>query len=352
MANQLTSQTSEDYSSLHGLRAVAVWLVFIHHFPSFTSGSAAFIVAKQGYVGVSVFFVLSGFLIAHRHYDSAELKWPFFKNYLYKRWARLYPVFFLITTASFAVIWLAGFGFSVKEYALSVSFLKGFSDNYKFTGLSQTWSLTVEVCFYLFAPLLFVLHKCLSWFWRSLGICYLAGLVLWYIGIGFETLHFVAFYTFFGRAFDFFVGFGVYLIARNPKANSFFGRTLIVPTILFCGCIGLLALEDYNQFDETHFDFNYTELIFGNLVLPASIGLLIYRLIAKTHQNSQWLSTPIMQLLGKSSYVFFLIHLGPLSKLMTWTGWLGYFVVVNLISVAVYLFLERWLYEKSISLLK
>jgi peptidoglycan/LPS O-acetylase OafA/YrhL len=356
MATSLIDQKDKNYPSLNGLRVVAVWLVFVHHFPPFEAGSVVFTVAKQGYVGVSFFFVLSGFLIAHRYYEPAEFNWPFFKNYLYKRWARLYPVYFLIVTASFIVLWLAGFGFSVKDYCLNISFLKGFSDQYKFTGLSQTWSLTVEVCFYLLAPLLFVLHKRLGLFWRSLAVCYLVGFGLWYIGFGFETAHFTFFYTFFGRAFDFFVGFGVWLIARNPTVNSFFGRTLFISTIFIFGCIILLALEDHYQFDETHFNFNYTELIINNLVLPAAIGLLIYNLLhtsfnslKKNYRANQWLA---MQLLGKSSYIFFLIHLGPLSKLMTWTGWLGYFTVVNLLSVLIYWFIERLIYEKFIKILK
>jgi peptidoglycan/LPS O-acetylase OafA/YrhL len=328
------------------LRAVAAWLVFIHHFPPFEAGSLAFLIAKQGYLGVSVFFVLSGFLIAHRYYESAELNWAFLKNYLYKRWARLYPVFLLIVTASFTTIWLAGYGFSAKEYWLSISFLKGFSDHYKFTGLSQTWSLTVEVCFYLSAPLLFVLHKRLGWFWQSLAVCYLSGFVLWTIGIGFETVHFTVFYTFFGRAFDFFIGFGLWLIVRNATLNQLFGRFLFIPTFLIVVCVSILALEDYYHFDETHFNFNYIELITNNLILPISIGLLIYNIISENYRISQWLSTPLMQLFGKSSYIFFLIHLCPLSKLMTWTGWLGYFVVVNVISLLVYWSLERQIYQK------
>ncbi len=340
MAHHLTKQaieTNAPFPSLHGLRAVAAWLVFIHHFPPFETGSLAFMVAKQGYIGVSIFFVLSGFLITHRYYSTAQLDWPFFKNYLFKRWVRLYPVFFLITTASFVTIWLAGHGFSSINYVLNISFLKGFSDQYKFTGLSQTWSLTVEACFYTLAPFLFVLHKRFGWFWRSLATCYLAGLLLWCIGFGFETIHFTVFYTFFGRAFDFFVGFGVWILYQKIKNLK---QILFISTLFICLCISLLALEDCYQFDETHFSFSYIELIINNLILPVSIGLLIYNLL-KTSLMFRWLSTPIMQLLGKSSYIFFLIHLGPLTKLMTWTGWLGYFMIVNLISVVVYWFIER-----------
>jgi hypothetical protein len=61
------------FQALTGVRAIAAWLVFFHHYNPFSIerfGSVINQFVQEFHVGVSVFFVLSGFLITHRCFKS------------------------------------------------------------------------------------------------------------------------------------------------------------------------------------------------------------------------------------------------------------------------------------------
>jgi len=152
------------FPALTGTRAVAAFMVYIFHFNPFIPekfGNSIFSFFDQFNAGVPVFFVLSGFLIAARYEDSVEANSTWLKQYLLKRFARIYPIYFLLTTITFVIFWLDFFPLprntspseynSFILYLLNISFLKGFFDLFKNTGLPQSWSLTVEECFYLCA---------------------------------------------------------------------------------------------------------------------------------------------------------------------------------------------------------
>ncbi|WP_136475101.1 acyltransferase family protein [Pseudomonas sp. DG56-2] len=143
---------------IDGLRAVAVLLVLFFH--------AGFSTFSGGYVGVDVFFVISGFLITRlivREYEnSGEFN---FRNFYYKRAQRLLPA--LLTTVSItlvlAVIFftpqhLRRFGAEAIFSTLSLSnffFLSEsgyFNTSSDFKPLLHTWSLSIEEQFYLFWP--------------------------------------------------------------------------------------------------------------------------------------------------------------------------------------------------------
>ncbi len=146
--------------SLTGLRILAAWIIFFHHInPVADKHSFGYFFLKEGYLILTIFFVLSGFIIANRYEVAAEANWLFLRRYFYLRFIRIYPVFWLITTGTFLLIYFYDNQNTPtwKSYWLSISFLKGFSDTHKFWGISQTWSLTVEECFYACAPLLFIM---------------------------------------------------------------------------------------------------------------------------------------------------------------------------------------------------
>jgi len=86
------------FPALTGLRAVAAYCVFLFHFPPVKRASAPGLYAtfREGHVGVSIFFTLSGFLICQRYYRQ-----PFSRAalglYALRRGARIYPAFLLVT---------------------------------------------------------------------------------------------------------------------------------------------------------------------------------------------------------------------------------------------------------------
>ena len=330
--------------SLTGLRIVTAWIIFFHHInPVPDRTSFWHYLLREGHIGLTIFFVLSGFIIAKRYYEDAQSSLSFLQKYFFLRFARIYPAFWFVTTATFVMLYFLKGGISWKVYLLNITFLKGFSDFYKFTGISQTWTLTVEECFYATAPFLFLLYKTHHYFWRSLLGVYGFGLLL-YRWIPpqlrfFETLHFMTHYTFFGRCFDFFAGFGLYLLLQRSQMPVLKGGL----TALGVAGFGVVWLWlGYCQYG--HIELNQVVLfVLQNYVLPIFIAFLIAGLVIEKTFFSQLLGLPFMQWLGNASYIFYLIHIGLLTKLLDWVDWKAYFVLINVISL-----LAHWFFEKPV----
>jgi peptidoglycan/LPS O-acetylase OafA/YrhL len=156
------------FKALTGVRVIAAYMVFIHHKNPFDEnffGTSIFDFFREFHIGVTIFFVLSGFLIAYRYFEEENIN---FKYYLVKRFARIYPVYFVLTTVTFlgyAIYYSKLDMNNLGLYFFNITFLRGFFDDLKFTGIAQGWSLTVEECFYFLAPLfLFLLKKVKSIF--------------------------------------------------------------------------------------------------------------------------------------------------------------------------------------------
>lgn len=150
-----------------GLRAVAVMSVVVYHL-NLTVGS--FKIAPGGFLGVDVFFVISGYLITL--IISRELKSTgrfSFAGFYERRARRLLPALFAVTAVSFPLAWwvmvpseMAAFSKSVLASLLFVSNIF-FWDSFQEYGAPSshllpflhTWSLAVEEQFYLLFPIAF-----------------------------------------------------------------------------------------------------------------------------------------------------------------------------------------------------
>jgi len=229
--------------ALTGVRALAAYLVFISHYEylfdeNFPHGVQRFL--QEFHIGVSIFFVLSGFLIAYRYYDNFHLTRDWFKQYLKNRVARIYPMYFLLTVFTFAVYLFvpktgvtAGFNHPFTFMLMNITFVRGFFNDFKFTGIAQGWSLTVEECFYFSAPVIFYIAQRYKKFYIQPVLITAFGFLMvlvfsrvnWYGFFGNFT--FMMLYTFIGRCFEFFAGIQLALIVkhRGAERNSWFKLT-------------------------------------------------------------------------------------------------------------------------------
>lgn len=157
---------------IDGLRAVAVLAVVLYHFGFPLRG---------GFVGVDVFFVISGFLIGGilwREYDATGRIW--LKHFYIRRFRRLAPAFFTTVLVTGAVAWAVLLPFEFREYGkaaiastLYLSNVLFFRQAGYFDTVSEekpllhTWSLAVEEQFYVFLPLAILLLA--RWRWGLIG---------------------------------------------------------------------------------------------------------------------------------------------------------------------------------------
>jgi peptidoglycan/LPS O-acetylase OafA/YrhL len=174
------------------------------------------------HVGVTLFFVLSGFLIYYRYGGQPKEQFKFGK-YLKFRFARIYPVYFLILALTFTFEEYP----SPHLYWLNLTLLKGWSDAYKFTGIAQSWSLTVEETFYFLAPVIFfVLDRKkmgMAWIFAGAAICVLVmSETHQHFANWFGDWNFIFLYSFPGRICEFLLGIlgAKYLLKSRESSPS------------------------------------------------------------------------------------------------------------------------------------
>jgi peptidoglycan/LPS O-acetylase OafA/YrhL len=365
------------YPVLTGLRALAAYMVFLCHdniFINNTTHAASGQVqsALAGFVsslsiGVSVFFVLSGFLITLRYEQSVQLNWQWARRYLRNRVARIYPVYFLVTMVTLLAttinvrydpsrLWHL---YSLKDKLLVVflnlTFLRGFFENFRFTMAGQGWSLTVEECFYLSAPLLILGLRGRPWRLLAYAVMLLG------IGLGlvalfspfhdhiyglFGSVKFMLNWTFFGRCIEFIMGMGLALyVRRQPNKERSGPLFTILGFSWMMLCAAVMAYLERNSGEAAAWNMqNYSTFFVGNLILPIGIVLFFRGLLEERTFLRQLLETPLFDLLGKSSYSFYLIHVGVLDFLIedhVTSNILGKFIIINLVAIALYKLVEH-----------
>jgi peptidoglycan/LPS O-acetylase OafA/YrhL len=140
-----------------GLRAIAALLVVVVHVGAasgFTFRNSLGRYTSRGEIGVSVFFLISGFLL-YRPFAAAALAGrdgPKVRSYLVRRALRIVPLYWvaLIVTYLFTG-WKSVHG--VSGFLENAFFLQVYSRRWVFHGITQAWSLCIEVTFYLALPL-------------------------------------------------------------------------------------------------------------------------------------------------------------------------------------------------------
>jgi peptidoglycan/LPS O-acetylase OafA/YrhL len=159
---------------IDGLRAIAVFsVVFYHADFNFYINGISYKFFKGGFLGVDIFFVISGYLITYLILENARKNKFSFKDFYERRARRLLPTLFLVITSSLFLGWLfmmpnqlknlSGSSLSSLLFVSNFWFLAKesyFADISSLKPLLHTWSLSVEEQFYLiFPPFLYFLYK-------------------------------------------------------------------------------------------------------------------------------------------------------------------------------------------------
>jgi peptidoglycan/LPS O-acetylase OafA/YrhL len=182
--------------ALTGFRAIAAILVFCNHFYGHwyqhrcETGYQDFLAYTGGRGGVTLFFALSGFLIAKIYYPRFARGEIRFGEYWIRRFSRIWPPFFFLLAIKTI---MAYFGTGewhdqlykpdyIWQILSNLTLTQAFFPRYIWSGLSPSWSLTVEECFYLTAPFVFLgLARLKDLKWSTVFLC---GVTALYIFLG------------------------------------------------------------------------------------------------------------------------------------------------------------------------
>ncbi|HMC38504.1 MAG TPA: acyltransferase [Acidimicrobiales bacterium] len=144
---------------LDGLRGVAVLSVVLFHAGSYLVPSAAPNLLPGGFLGVDLFFVLSGFLMTSILLEPSQS----YGRFYVRRVARIFPALYVFLAGYLLYTWAEGGPgvTGIRSYVLIALGMGNWSPSVGTTlpfGLAQTWSLGVEEQLYLLWPLVVVLY--------------------------------------------------------------------------------------------------------------------------------------------------------------------------------------------------
>ena len=280
------------------IKAISLISVIIYHLYEY----------RGTYIGVVLFFVISGYLITEVLYERDDSYFKFIK----RRYTKIFPP--LITVLLFSCLAFYYFyGFlSVKLIFNSISSLFGLSNIYQiYSGMSyfersgdlfpllHTWSLSIEIQFYIIFPFLIYLFKKLK-----INIKVIAVLILILSGIS-EALMFYKEYInydlsaiYYGtdtRIFSILMGSAFYFLFKDKELEA---KKANIISYIFLGIIVLITLSvDYSS-KTNYYGFLYLISILGGFITVTSLktGFLDFKNpIAKPFSK-----------LGEHSYVYYL----------------------------------------------
>ncbi|RSD29134.1 acyltransferase family protein [Vibrio pectenicida] len=295
--------------ALTGIRGVAALWVLLHHlvtqYP--LEGKLPHLItniAEKGWLGVDLFFLLSGFVIAYVHHNdfSNQISFSIWRRFMWLRIARIYPVHLVTTLALIPIFLLASSqfnyqsavdAFSLPKLLFSLSLTNGMGIGNSIGWNAPSWSVSSEFFAYLCFPFLaasifrtplsvrqcisiigaiFILTISLGWFLTSRQS--------YFAGWEFVLLRVLS---------EFVVGMIIFRIYQISKFRTLFPVALVALAVIV-----LMSL--FNT--PSRWDW----------VLIIAFGLLLFSLTDESHFASRWLSSSAAVYLGKISYSVYLCH--------------------------------------------
>jgi peptidoglycan/LPS O-acetylase OafA/YrhL len=306
---------------LDGVRGIAILIVLLFHFAGPGSGSGflekgLFEVIRAGWIGVDLFFVLSGFLITRILYESKGSAF-YFRNFYMRRSLRIFPLYYGLLILFFVLLPLVRplSSPAMIQAKANQLWLFTYTSNFRypfkqFGPLTHFWSLAVEEQFYLIWPLVIffsprrlamkICAGCIIGAFILRTTCVLAGvsphLIYVYTPLRMDTLAIGAF---------------IALMSEGPEGIMPLMRVArwIVPSalILLFVLFWQSSLKAIDPLVQT-LGFTIIGLFFGSLLV----------LLMGGNQASpvlRCLDNSFLRCFGKYSYCLYLIHL-PLHPLL------------------------------------
>lgn len=341
---------------LTGIRAIAAIMVFLHHF-NFLKNPFL----REFHIGVTLFFVLSGFLMYYNYADMFAYSFKGLGKYYLRRIIRIYPTYFLALVLYFV---LFGFNGASPQNIIVLQFLlfKGFFHQHYFDTLRQSWSLTVEFAFYALLPFLLQLFARNKLYPAVVSVMlflfglWIGGMEL-YPGLLNPSEKFMIGYTYFGRSIEFLIGIfaGYLFVNRNTLIQPFRGIPQTYMAI-FTVAISVVLFSLGSKNIEGYLIGTYKGFLLNSIVTASAFGFLLYALSAETNWITKLLSNKVAILLGNASYAFYLVHTFVSQKLLSLIGikpnFITMFIMAWTLSIAIYLLFEKPVYDYLNGLLR
>ena len=282
------------------LKAISLISVIIYHFYEY----------KGTYIGVILFFVISGYLITEVLYERDDSYFSFIK----RRYNKIFPPLIAVLTFSYLAFYYFYNYISEKLIYNSVSSLFGLSNIYQIcTGMSyfersgdlfpllHTWSLSIEIQFYILFPFLIYLFKKFK-LDKKIIIAIIISLALISAGLMFykEYMNYDISAIYYGtdtRIFSIFMGSAFYFLFKDRDLENEKQKLNNISYICLVVIVVIILSVDYSS-KSNYYGFLFLISILGSFMTVTSLktGFLDFEnRVANT-----------LAKLGEHSYVYYL----------------------------------------------
>lgn len=300
------------HKELDGVRTVAVLMViFFHFFYELNLPPLITKIANFGRTGVSLFFVLSGFLITRILLATKESP-NYFSSFYVRRFLRIFPLYYFFLALIFIILPLIS-GKPFAPFNLQVycwTYLQNFALAFRWdqVGPRHLWSLSVEEHFYLFWPLLIYL----------LSIRKIAGAIVLIIVIAFVVKYimivhdYAVYYFTFARIDELAIGALLAVLEIKKKLTDKNANKFLLISVSFA--IPTIALMTIF----TDIKNPIIQIVKYNLLAFAFWGMVGYVISSRqTSWVKRFLRSKPMVFAGKISYGLYIYH--PLCIAAIWS---------------------------------
>lgn len=292
---------------LASLRFFFSILVFTSHlwFLEYDHPTLAYIhknLFKEGFIGVSFFFILSGFIMSYSYQQKLLDDKISFTNYWIARFARIYPIHFITLLLAIPLSFNTDVVNWINKFLLNVLLLQSFipSDGYYLTFNAVSWSISTEMFFYITFPLLVLLMTRAKTRW-ALVLAYITivpiGLILTK-----DALHHAIFYVNpVMRIGDFVVGMLLYRLYEQRKNTEYLNNRRFANIAEALTIAMMFAFVYFHKHIPMGFRYSMYYL------LPMS--LLVYVFSYSKGFISDIISKKLFVQLGNMSFAFYMLHI-------------------------------------------
>jgi peptidoglycan/LPS O-acetylase OafA/YrhL len=305
------------FPALDGIRALAVTMVFVHHYASGSQGYDGVLLGvihtldRRFWSGVDLFFALSGFLITGILYDTREDS-KFFRRFYARRSVRIFPVFYMVAVVLALLTPIFHYQWNWRHLTY-LAYIGGYfsppevvSSNHPTASvfIGHFWSLCLEEQFYLLWPvIIWCIRDRVKLVWIAAG-----GSVLALILRCFWCLHDpeparLIFTVLPFRMDALLLGGVLALVLRGPWAEAWQRGCKWLFLVSIIATIVIIANSPPGT------DQGMLLLTLGLTAIAATSVGLIGMTLAKGANSFRLFSLKPLQIVGKYSYGFYIFHM-------------------------------------------